>query len=186
VNVQDALNLESKPIDRFANDPGQFTKILKAEKDGLLTLTIGYDPSYVEDLKREFCGLFVSEGTTDVADQWNAQRKLIMEKVIDLLVPLFLKEVRTKLKKESDEQIINNCAGWLEGALLAGPYKASHTDEEADPIRIMAIARSESAYCCLLRTTTVELTLFFSFFFFFFSCRFLFRNDRLRSTRPVW
>jgi transcription elongation factor SPT6 len=131
---------------------GQFLQILKAEADGLVTLSIQIEEEdrLMEDLIRFMCNDYANE----LAGLWNEQRKLIAEQAAhEIIFPQTVKWLKEKLATAATERIALLCQANLEKKISMAPYVVP--DSEEDTPVVLAISwgdgtRMSSAFAVLL------------------------------------
>jgi len=119
--------LRRKPRGKFKNS-AQFLQILKAQKEGLVTVEVGFtQDSTQSEILREMENLYCSTGHSrfeqiaslksstnarhSVSQEWNEQRRQILREAFNThLVPLFEKELRQKLEQDAKDYVIEACA----------------------------------------------------------------------------
>eukprot|EP01130_Rhizamoeba_saxonica_P014788 TRINITY_DN6498_c0_g1_i1.p1 TRINITY_DN6498_c0_g1~~TRINITY_DN6498_c0_g1_i1.p1 ORF type:complete len:1391 (-),score=418.40 TRINITY_DN6498_c0_g1_i1:106-4233(-) len=122
--------LKDKPADEFKAD--QFMMILEAEKNGFITKTITIsEDAFKYNFLSKLEDYYLSDGTSELSEKWNNQRRLILEDALkEHILPLLESQLISRLKREAQEQIINKCTAKLERLLMAGPYIPRETPEE--------------------------------------------------------
>lgn len=122
--------LLDKPISAY-ND-AQWLLIQKAEEEKLLEVTLGLREESRNKLLAECENLYLSDGVSLIAQQWNEQRKLILRDAIVLLtLPSMEKEARLVLASRAKQWLAAQCGLQLWNKVSVAPYapgKASITD----------------------------------------------------------
>ncbi|RCI04677.1 Transcription elongation factor spt6 [Rhizopus stolonifer] len=129
--------LTEKPITEFRN--GQFLHILKGESDNLLNVTIGITdyPAWFNRIA-EF---YISDGYSDTVQQWNDQRKEIIEQSLkEHLIPLMNKYVREKLRVEAQEYICQESYNNLYNKINVGPFRGPESHFKSPMPRVVTIS----------------------------------------------
>eukprot|EP01087_Luapelamoeba_hula_P017548 TRINITY_DN5544_c0_g1_i1.p1 TRINITY_DN5544_c0_g1~~TRINITY_DN5544_c0_g1_i1.p1 ORF type:complete len:1445 (+),score=255.12 TRINITY_DN5544_c0_g1_i1:88-4422(+) len=118
----DFKRLSKKPTTAFSDT--EFLMIEKAEKEGLLTVTIEIPPAEHEsDFLGEMEHLYLSNGTDAVTAEWNEERKRILQDALnEHLYPLFANEVRHQLREDAEQRVINDSIRKLNEMLNRRPY----------------------------------------------------------------
>ncbi|GAM20704.1 hypothetical protein SAMD00019534_038790 [Acytostelium subglobosum LB1] len=125
-------SIHEKPCHMF--DDTQFLLILKAEREGFIKAKVGV-PEHVHNnvILPEMEGLFLSDGTSAIAQQWNAERKMVLrESLTGFLYPVFEKELRNKLLTEASNRVAFECARRLEEKLRVAPWQPNQDEDEDD------------------------------------------------------
>src|SRR3954453_16519140 len=92
--------LTKKPLQNFEN--GQFLQILKAESDGLVTVTFTLDRDDL--LFEQMADLYISDGVSTYAQGWKHHRLDILRTAFkEYVYPLMEKQIREKLASEAIE-----------------------------------------------------------------------------------
>ncbi|KAI8645252.1 SH2 domain-containing protein [Parasitella parasitica] len=129
--------LTEKPITDF-ND-GQFLHILKGEVDNLLTITISI-ADYPAWFNR-IATFYVSDAYSDTAQQWNDQRKEIIEQALkEHLMPLMSKYVREKLRIEAQEAICQASFENLYNKINVGPFRGPESQFKSPLPRVITVS----------------------------------------------
>ncbi|KAG2212645.1 hypothetical protein INT47_000622 [Mucor saturninus] len=129
--------LNEKPISAFTD--GQFLHILKGESDNLLTITISIAdyPAWFNRIA-EF---YISDGFSDSVQQWNDQRKEIIEQALkEHLMPLMSKYVREKLRVEAQESICQASFTNLYNKINVGPFRGPESQFKSPLPRVVTVS----------------------------------------------
>jgi len=130
------LRIDRKPISLCKDS--KMLLILKAEKEGFITFKIELplDKTLLESMEN----LYLSDGTSAVANAWNEQRREILNIATrNYLFPLLEKETRQKLAEEAKESVAISCMETLTAKLIAGPYTPQDSDSYQGESDIKAI-----------------------------------------------
>lgn len=109
---------------------GQFLQLLKAETEGLLTISIRVDEEarLMQDLFKFICNDYVNE----LAGLWNAERQKIAEFAAkELLFPQTVKWLKDRLGNQASEMIAGKCQLAMEQKIKMQPYRISSKDDSA-------------------------------------------------------
>ncbi|CAO3647097.1 unnamed protein product [Mucor fragilis] len=129
--------LTEKPITEFKD--GQFLHILKGESDNLLTITISI-ADYPAWFNR-IATFYVSDAYSDTAQQWNDQRKEIIEQALkEHLMPLMSKYVREKLRIEAQESICQASFENLYSKINVGPFRGAESHFKSPLPRVVTVS----------------------------------------------
>ncbi|KAH9503861.1 Transcription elongation factor SPT6 [Bulinus truncatus] len=145
--------LRGKPVKDLKDD--QYLKLLQAEEDGLLTISIKMDEeedqsatstSYFEEIKQ----LYYRDEFSHLVQQWNIQRSESLKRALyQILYPQMEKELRTKLAIEAREGVLRACARKLYNWLKVAPYQMDQQLEDEfdesnneDGLKVLGIAFS--------------------------------------------
>jgi len=143
--------IKNKPVQDFCED--QFLKLTQAVDDGLMTYEIHIDErdnarctEYFDEIKQ----LYHRDEFSNLVQEWNTQRSMALEKALtQVLFPLLIKEVKSKLLDEAKESIIRaSCRklyNWLKVAPYAIDQPLEDEDEEFDTshgVRVMGVVYS--------------------------------------------
>ncbi|WRX12165.1 Spt6 acidic [Theobroma cacao] len=131
--------LREKPLSRF--DDAQWLLIQKAEEEKLLQVTIKLPEKCLDELNKEF-NVYLSNGVSKSAQQWNEQRQLILKDALfGFLLPSMEKEARSLLTSRAKNWLLLEFGKVLWNKVSVGPYQRKendiNSDEEAAP-RVMA------------------------------------------------
>ncbi|XP_055861753.1 transcription elongation factor SPT6 [Biomphalaria glabrata] len=147
--------LRGKPVKDLKDD--QFLKLVQAEEDGLLTISIKMEEdddqsttstSYFEEIKQ----LYYRDEFSHLVQQWNIQRSEALKRALyQILYPQMEKELRTKLITEAREGVLRACARKLYNWLKVAPYQMDQQLEDEfdesnneDGLKVLGIAFSTS------------------------------------------
>ncbi|KAI7905581.1 SH2 domain-containing protein [Cokeromyces recurvatus] len=129
--------LTNKPITEFKD--GQFLHILKGEDDNLLKVNIN-----ISDYSAWFdriCEFYISDGYSDSVQQWNEQRKQIIEQALkEYLMPLMSKYVREKLRIEAQEAICQASFNSLYNKINVGPFRGPESQFKSSLPRVITVS----------------------------------------------
>ncbi|XP_074640844.1 transcription elongation factor SPT6-like [Tubulanus polymorphus] len=143
--------LKNKPVKDITHD--QFLKLVLAEDDGLLTLTIGIDNSDDENSQTYFDEvkpLYDRDEFSRVVQEWNSQRAQALERALkNILYPQMAKELRGKLIQEAKDYVVKSCCRKLYHWLKIAPYQPDQQlDDDEDytenskGVRVLGISYS--------------------------------------------
>eukprot|EP01119_Soliformovum_irregulare_P007094 TRINITY_DN1949_c0_g1_i1.p1 TRINITY_DN1949_c0_g1~~TRINITY_DN1949_c0_g1_i1.p1 ORF type:complete len:1550 (+),score=544.67 TRINITY_DN1949_c0_g1_i1:1495-6144(+) len=157
------LRLNKKPVAVFSadrNNPYQFLEILKAEKEGFITVKIEIPEEGEELVMKEMEHLFLSETTSGAGAEWNILKKQVLKDALTVhLYPLFEKELRHRLSEDAKDALSREISQKINGKLLAGPYKPPVEDEnekEDENIKIMACCYEGPEYPTMVAMLNAE------------------------------
>ena len=102
--------LSRKPI-KAMYDSGQFLKILAAESELLVTLSIEIQQADKDSLEKRLVDAFSSDGFGSSAQSWNHERLLVVREVLEQhLIPTATKWTREYLREEVEDYLAGRCA----------------------------------------------------------------------------
>ncbi|KAE8724314.1 4-alpha-glucanotransferase DPE2-like isoform X1 [Hibiscus syriacus] len=132
--------LREKPLSKF--EDAQWLLIQKAEEEKLLQVTFNLLENFLDDLIKECNERYLSNGVSRSAQQWNEQRKQILnDALFSFLLPSMEKEARSLLASRAKSWLRLEYGKGLWNKVSVGPYQRkendSNSDEEAAP-RVMA------------------------------------------------
>ncbi|XVF82582.1 hypothetical protein PTKIN_Ptkin16aG0061200 [Pterospermum kingtungense] len=132
--------LREKPLSKF--EDAQWLLIQKAEEEKLLQVTLKLPETYLNKLVNDLNDLYLSNGVSKSAQQWNEQRKQIMSDALNsFLLPSMEKEARSLLASRAKNWLLLEYGKGLWNKVSVGPYQRKendiNSDEEAAP-RVMA------------------------------------------------
>ncbi|KAE8714781.1 4-alpha-glucanotransferase DPE2-like isoform X1 [Hibiscus syriacus] len=132
--------LREKPVSKF--EDAQWLLIQKAEEEKLLQVTFKLLEIFLDDLIKECNERYLSNGVSKSAQQWNEQRKQILnDALFGFLLPSMEKEARSLLASRAKTWLLLEYGKCLWNKVSVGPYQRkendSNSDEEAAP-RVMA------------------------------------------------
>lgn len=125
--------LLNKPIGAF--DDAQWLLIEKAAEEKLLTVTVSLPKEPIATLMQDCETLYLSDGVSLTAQQWNEHRKQILhDAVVTLLLPAMEKEARMVLTTRAKQWLSAQCGLQLWSKVSIAPYvppKAGDQDERS-------------------------------------------------------
>ncbi|RCH98761.1 Transcription elongation factor spt6 [Rhizopus azygosporus] len=135
--------LSDKPRDAFKD--GQFLQILKGEADGLLNVTISIQdyPSWLGRM----CEFYLSDGFSDSVQQWNEQRKEVLNLALqEYLLPLMKKHVREKLRMEAQESVCHAAFTSLYNKINVGPFRGPESQFKSAVPRVVTVTAGNGTH----------------------------------------
>ncbi|XP_041456554.1 transcription elongation factor SPT6-like isoform X2 [Lytechinus variegatus] len=162
--------LKNKQVKDLLGD--QYLKLVQAEKDKLITMTMSIDmaqasstsytsATYFEEMKQLY---YLDEFRSEV-QAWNKERSGALEMALkSILYPQLAKELKTKLIAEAKEGIIKQCCTKMFNYLKVMPLQVDQPMEEDEDdyldgnsrmgLRVMGFAftsaMDSAAFCCML------------------------------------
>ncbi|OMP03733.1 hypothetical protein COLO4_10242 [Corchorus olitorius] len=132
--------LREKPLSKF--EDAQWLLIQKAEEEKLLQVTIKLPEERLNKLLNDdFYEVYLSRNLSKLAQQWDDQRRLIMNDAFNsFLLPSMEKEARSLLTSRAKNWLLMEYGKVLWSKVSVGPYQKKEndiSDEEAAP-RVMA------------------------------------------------
>ncbi|KAG8490681.1 hypothetical protein CXB51_013812 [Gossypium anomalum] len=132
--------LREKPLSKF--EDAQWLLIQKAEEEKLLQVTFKLPEKFMDDLIKECNERYLSNGISKSAQQWNEQRKQILNNALfGFLLPSMEKKARSSLASGAKNWLLLEYGKDLWNKVSVGPYQKKendiNSDEEAAP-RVMA------------------------------------------------
>jgi transcription elongation factor SPT6 len=124
--------LLNKPVNTLQKD--EFLKMVQAEKNNLLTISISPDeqqdkddetraiaPTLFEDIWSMH--YYMSTDVSDVAQAWNERRRAALQQALhDILYPMFARELRDRLLAEARQGATRICCEKIYNWLKVAPY----------------------------------------------------------------
>lgn len=115
--------LKRKPLGSFELEPILFLKMLKAEEEGLIQLSIEFEDP--DDVFKGLLELFVSDNFSENAMQWNTQRELVLKEVFKRFSALAPDAIRETLRSRYLDELGMRCRNQLFSRLDQAPYEPS-------------------------------------------------------------
>lgn len=139
--------LLDKPINAF--DDAQWLLIQKAGEEKLLEVTVGLPKEARAALMGDCENLYLSEGVSLTAQQWNKERKEILRDAVDLhLLPSMEKETRMILSTRAKQWLAAKCGMQLWNKVSVTPYvPAKPNDRDDRSVRFLPIGLSTFLLC---------------------------------------
>ncbi|EPX73751.1 transcription elongation factor Spt6 [Schizosaccharomyces octosporus yFS286] len=115
--------LKGKPLASFEKSPILFLKMLKAEEEGLIQLSLDFSDK--NTVFNEFFELILSDNYSENATKWNAQREMVLKDVFKQLSTLAPGAIRETLRSKYLDELGMLCRGRLYSRLDQAPYEPS-------------------------------------------------------------
>ncbi|KAG8365917.1 hypothetical protein BUALT_Bualt17G0021800 [Buddleja alternifolia] len=133
--------LRNKPLTSF--EDAEWLLIQKAEEENLLQVTIKLPETVVDKLIRDSNDYYLSDGVSKSAQQWNVQRRMILDDAFNnLLPPSMEKQARSLLSSRAKTWLLWEYGKLLWNKVCVAPYQRKendvNSDEEAAAPRVMA------------------------------------------------
>lgn len=121
--------LLNKPISAF--DDAQWLLIEKAAEEKLLEVTVSLPKETISSLMQDCEALYLSDGVSLTAQQWNEQRKQILRDAeITFLLPAMEKEARMLLTARAKQWLSAQCGLQLWNRVSIAPYVPQRPSEQ--------------------------------------------------------
>lgn len=118
--------LRAKPIHAVLQNASQLLQIVHAEEERLVHVTLRLPTDVANRLERHLAEHFVSDGTSAVAQQWNDERRAVIEEAVaSFLLPLGRAWVHEWLVEECRESLLRQCEQRLTVRVEGGPYQSA-------------------------------------------------------------
>jgi transcription elongation factor SPT6 len=140
--------LTNKPANSFAGSP-QWLHILKAEEEGLITISINVADAQVDAFSGALERCCVSTDYGEIASSWDELRKEVCRDVVkNHLIPMGSKWVKEYLKGQAEDYVAEHCRRELEFVSVkpamgcegtADGHRESTSSHTADPVWNLAI-----------------------------------------------
>ncbi|KDQ60952.1 hypothetical protein JAAARDRAFT_55682 [Jaapia argillacea MUCL 33604] len=113
-----------KPAADMLQSP-QFLKILAAESEHLVTVSIVIPPEAKSTFERRLNDAFASDSFSDTARAWNEERSRVVAECLEQhLLPLGVKWTREWLREEVEEFLAKRCSDVLRERIDVAPYSS--------------------------------------------------------------
>lgn len=104
------LYLKNKPIEKLTEESTQFLSILSAEREDLITVSIGFHVEVYEEIVDTIHSACKNDGISDVVDGWNEfTREAIFEAFSQFLMPSAIKYTREWLREKQEDYLAHRC-----------------------------------------------------------------------------
>ncbi|GAO48026.1 transcription elongation factor Spt6 [Saitoella complicata NRRL Y-17804] len=133
--------LRDQTVGDLVRAPEQYLQMLQAETEGLVNvlLEVGtrQKAMHFESLLR----LFVSDGSSEVADKWNEQRRKVLEEVFDKTIPHMVKNMKERVKTMCEDKLAMDVQDAFTKKLDQPPFLPRDSTEEKGVIpRVIAVS----------------------------------------------
>lgn len=113
--------LVGMPVLEVFESKDMWIKIMRAEKEGLLTVTIINDKA--QDLLDPLEPIYLAAGN-DSDEEWQTQRHLVLQEAINaFMIPSFENELKRDLLIASREAVVKDCGNTMRERLSVRPYE---------------------------------------------------------------
>lgn len=130
--------LTEKPIDMFKNTP-QFLHILKAEEEGLVTITISVPEEQISDFTGTLVRCCQSKDYAEAATAWNALREEVCQDVVRKhYIPAVTRWAKEHMRSQAEDFVAERCRQELEYRVNVRPYSRPGMPNGETP-QVMAI-----------------------------------------------
>lgn len=105
----------------FSSRPDLFLKMLKAEEEGLIDITVRL-PN-LESFKKQLYKHIETDNYSTAADAWNQERREAVSAALDKIMKLMARSVKENLKDSCERSIANECREDFYAKLDQAPWK---------------------------------------------------------------
>ncbi|KAI1362889.1 transcription elongation factor SPT6 [Xylaria arbuscula] len=99
--------LINQTIADLARRPELFLKMMKAEEEGLVEVTLRLQNE--REFRRQLLNEFASDNYSELADAWNDERQKVLDAAFPKLERVVVKGVKDSLRTACQEEILNSC-----------------------------------------------------------------------------
>ncbi|KAI3852223.1 hypothetical protein MKX03_009474 [Papaver bracteatum] len=122
--------LSQKPLTKFQD--AQWLLIQEAEEKKLIQVTLKLPEVDLNKLQVECSENYLSDGVSKTAKLWNEQRKMILDDMFKLMLPLMEKEARTVLSVRARSWVLMKYGKHLWNKVSVAPYQRKDADVRSD------------------------------------------------------
>lgn len=113
--------LKAQGLGRLVREPDVFLRMLKAEEDGLIEVTLRLqDPDLLQKILAQH---IVTDNVSDIADSWNTIRKETINLALQRLCKIIIKGCKDSLRTEFETKLAEKCRAEYFSRLDQAPYK---------------------------------------------------------------
>jgi transcription elongation factor SPT6 len=113
--------LQHQTLGDLARQPEVFLKMLKAEEEGLIEVSVTMENE--KEFRKKITLEFQSENYSELADAWNDERKKVMDMAFGKLERHLTKGVKESMRLECQDAILKICRDEYSKKLDQAPYK---------------------------------------------------------------
>ncbi|WVF72010.1 transcription elongation factor SPT6 [Kwoniella sp. CBS 6097] len=125
--------LTDKPVHQFKDSP-QFLHMLRAEEEGLITITLEADELQIQNFVASLTRCCRSNDYGEISTAWNEVRAEICNELTrKYLVPAASKWLKEHLKTEAEEYVAERCRAELELRVNVRPFAGSGMEQGEIP-----------------------------------------------------
>lgn len=107
----------------------QFLRILEAEAQHLVTITITLPAEVKGDFERRLTDAFSADAYSDAGRAWNAERLRVIQETLDQhLIPAAVKWTREWIREEEEEFLCRQCAYSLRERIDVAPWRGQRSN----------------------------------------------------------
>ena len=130
--------LQEKPVCEF--DGNEFAAVLKAHREGLISLRIALPDHFVDELMADAEAAYLLDASTPMADAWNALRRDALDRGIrQHLVKSLTREAAVCLEREALVAVRRECGEALWRRIAVAPWMPEIREEHADELEDTSI-----------------------------------------------
>ncbi|KAF2151435.1 transcription elongation factor spt6 [Myriangium duriaei CBS 260.36] len=113
--------LKSQDFGRLVREPDLFLRMLKAEEEGLIEVTLRLQNP--KSFRQTLFEQIESDNVSEVADAWNSLRREVVDLALQRLSKLISKGCKESLRTECEAKIAEKCRNEYANKLDQAPYK---------------------------------------------------------------
>ena len=129
--------LRNQEIGDMIRNPGLFLKMLKAEEEGLVEVKVRL--SNMDSLKRQLCRQIETDGTSNAADAWNAERREAVGAALDNIMKIMERLVKENVRNNCEANIATEVREEFGRRLDQAPYAPPGMKKGTVP-RVLALS----------------------------------------------
>ena len=135
--------LRNQELGDIARRPDLFLRMLKAEEEGLVQVTVRLQ--HAEEFKKKLFAHLGSDNFSEVADAWNVERREALNMAVGKLEKLMARGVKENMKMECENQIARICREEYSRKLDQAPYKPKGMQLGTVP-RVLALSNGTGQF----------------------------------------
>eukprot|EP00698_Gefionella_okellyi_P002106 TRINITY_DN1197_c0_g1_i1.p1 TRINITY_DN1197_c0_g1~~TRINITY_DN1197_c0_g1_i1.p1 ORF type:complete len:1477 (+),score=316.59 TRINITY_DN1197_c0_g1_i1:41-4471(+) len=153
---REVKQLADKPVRLYTSNDDQFVSVDNAQKEGYITVRVSLNKEQLNDLYEELHKLVKSQQTTDIAQAWNQERKLVCYEAVNLLLSSFERALYQKLLRDAQLAVTRGYADNLRALVGCGgwrpqdSYGFTESDEDRPRVRVMGCVWGEPVMCVVV------------------------------------
>ncbi|KAG5359514.1 Transcription elongation factor SPT6 [Yarrowia sp. C11] len=131
-------------FDELRTSPKLYLQMLQAEAKGLVNVRVSYP-----DFKTKFIELLLnrlqSDGVSDIASQWNTQRRAVVRIAMKTLVPMVTRSIKEELRNDCERQLFFELRHVFGKKLNQAPFKPQNYEKGTVP-RVLALSAGQADF----------------------------------------
>lgn len=131
-------------FDELRNNPKLYLQMLQAEAKGLVNVRVSY-PDFKTKFIDQLLNKLQSDGVSDIATQWNNQRRAVIRVAMKTLVPMVTRSIKEDLRTDCERQLFFELRSVFGKKLNQAPFKPRNYEKGTVP-RVLALSAGQADF----------------------------------------